>query len=200
MKKIHFLIYINDNKFFLLNLKNNKIINQQFESLKESLIINEQLFEKELNKFFTKNNIPISIFGYNTCFIKNKDLNSVILNKYIELFNEYFRNIELINIEDILNKKENTSYFNINDTYLEYFYEKKNKINLIKVENTLFNNNINKMIGYLFSNIYKPKKIVVYGNSNKITRIVEKLIHYYKVTTTFSEFSENYILEEYKKI
>lgn len=199
MSKYHFSITINDNEFLLWDIKKNKIFNKRFKSLKKDQIINIPLFSKELSHFFREFHIHLSLFGYKLIFIKPLALNVVLLEKYLEIFNDYFRKIEVVNIEEILKIDKNISYLNINHHYLDYYYLKKNKLETLRVNKNLFNNNTLKTIKYLFTAIFKSKRMIVFGNDENIPSVVEELNHNYNIIATFPEFHHKYILEEYKK-
>ena len=199
MSKSHFAIAINDDEFLLLDLKKNKIYNKRFKSLKKDQLINSPLFSKELDHFFREFHIHLSLFGHKLTFIKPIALNPVILEKYLDIFNDYFRKIEVINIENVLKIDKNKSYLNINHHYLDYYYFKKNKLDTLRVNKILFNNNTLKTISHLFTTIYKSKRMIIFGNDENIPAIVEELNHHDNSIATFPEFHQKFILEEYKK-
>ena len=199
MKKIHYVIYICDNEIFFLNLLNEKIIKSKFKSIKEEQILNSELFTDEFSKFIKKNHIKISLFGDNICFLKNKNIRGVVLEKYLEIFKDYFHRIECKDLEDVLKIENNTGYLNITTNYLDYYFMKKNEQHLIRINTEIFNNNIKKAIYHIITTIYKPKKLIVLGNVENISSIAENINHDYNIATTFPEVHYNYIFEEYKK-
>ena len=127
MKKIHYAIYICDNEIFFLNLVNDKITKEKFKSLKEDQIINSELFIEEWSKFLKQNHIKISLFGDNICFIKNKNINNVVLEKYEEVLKDYFHKIEYKDLENILKIDKDTSYLNLTNNYIDYYFMKNNE-------------------------------------------------------------------------
>ncbi len=199
MKKIHFVMYVCDNELLLLNITKNKVIEQTFKSLKEDQITNKNMFYNEFNDFLNKNHIKIPLFGWNLCFIKNELITEVQLETFQEVLNDYFKKIEIKNIEDIVKLNKDTSFMNITNNYIDYYYMKKNKSKLLRVNLQIFNNNIGKVINHLLTNFYKPRKIIVFGNHSNIPTMVEYINKNFNVPATFSEFYKSYLLEEYKK-
>lgn len=178
----------------------NKIINKPFKSLKNDNLLDANLFSKELTIFLKEEKIPISIFGYNLVFIKPSSLNKIILDKYLDIFNDYYKKIKIMNIEEIINIDKNTNYLNINNNYIDYYYYKKNELEILRINNNIFDFNIHKILNYIITNIYKPKKIIIFGNNEEIPKLAYLLNHNYNILTTFPEFPQHYILEEYKKL
>lgn len=199
MHKNHYTIYICDNVLSLLDLKKNKILTQELESLQEDKIINKNLFYKEFNQFLKQNHIRIPLFGWNICFIKNALMDDFMLEKYCEILSDYCRRINYQNIEDILNLDKETSFLNITERYIDYYYMKKNKVNVLRIHFQIFNNNIFKTVYHILNNIYTPKKIVVFGSYSEIPKIVENINRKLNINATFPEFPEKYVLEKYKK-
>lgn len=197
MKKIHFAIYINDNQFFILNQKTKEIKKQKFQSLKESQIIDSNLFFEEIATFFKKSRIHAPIFGWNLAWIKDELMNPIIIEKYKEIFSNYFKYIECKDVTKVLNMKKEIGYLNINTNYVDYYYTKgENK--LLRLHINAFNDNISKCISHILTTIYKPKKLIVFGNETNIPEIAETISRNYKMNVTFSEFYEEYVLKEYK--
>lgn len=199
MKTIEFAINICDNHLLLYNKKKNKIIEKECKSLKEDQITNANLFIEEFNLLLKQNHIRIPLFGWNACFIKNKNQNPVMTEKYIEIFSDYFRKIKIQNIEDLLNFEKDTGFLNITNNYIDYYFMKKNKVKELRINPEIFNNNYSKSISYLLTSIYKPEKITVFGTLSDISKFAETINKNYGISVTFPEKHTEYILEEYKK-
>ncbi len=199
MKKIPYTLFINDDTLFFLNNKKNKIYSQKMSCLKEEEITNSEEFSKEFAKFLIKNHIRTSLFGKNIYFLKSEYLNPIMQEKYLSILNDYFKKIALKDLTTILKITNQTSYLNINDNYIDYYYLKKNTITCLRIPLYIFNNNILKTINHFFTNFYKPKKLILFGNKENIASIAKNIFKNYNIPTTFSEFPENYILEEFKE-
>lgn len=198
MKKVHYVLYICDDEIFFLNVAKDKIMKETFKSLKEDQIINSNLFIEEFSKFIKKNHIKMTLFGENICVIKNKNINNVVLEKYQEVLKEYYNKIEFKDLENILKIDKETSFININKHYIDYYYKKQNENISLRIHLDIFNGNLKKTLCHIITNIYKPKKMIVFGKEENIPKIAENINHDYNIMTTFPEFHYNYILEEYK--
>lgn len=198
MKKVHYVLYICDDEIFFLNVAKDKIMKEKFKSIQEDQMINIQLFIDEFNTFLKKNNIKTSIFGENICIIKNRNINPVVLAKYNECLKEYFHKIEYINLEDLLKIDKDIGFLHITNNYIDYYFMKNNEKNVIRVNLQLFSNQ-KKAIHHIITTIYKPKKLIVFGGLENISKIAENISHDYNITTTFPEVHYNYIFEEYRK-
>ena len=192
-------MYLCDNEIFFLDLNTDKIISSKFKSLKEDQIIDSELFSDEFFKFLTKNHIKTTIFGQNICIIKNAKTNGIIIEKYKEILDDYFRYIEFKDLETILNIDNDNGYLNISNNYIDYYFMKKNEKNSLRINLVIFNNNLNKTIQHLFTNIYKPKKLTIFGKHDNISKLAENINKDYNILTIFPEFHYNFILEKYKK-
>ncbi len=199
MKKINYVIYLCDDELFFLDIKKENIKKAKFKSIKKDELINSSLFIDEFSKFLKQNHIKVSLFGDNICFIKNKNINLVTLEKYEELLKEYFHRIEYRDLEEILKIDTNTAFLNITNHYLDYYFMKKNEKRTLRIELSLFNDQLNKALQHIFSTIFKPKRLMVYGNLENISKIAENITNNYNITTTFPEVHYHYIFEEYKK-
>ena len=198
MKKKEYVINSCDNYFLLLN--KDQILCKEFKSLKEDQIININLFIDEFNKFLKENHIRIPLFGWIATFIKNKHLNSVLLEKYQEIFSDYFSKIKIKSIEEILKLENDNSFMNICQNYIDYYYMKKNQVQLVRINPLIFNNNYNKVINHLLTNIYKPEKLIVFGSIENISKTAESINKNLGVSVIFPEKTKEYIVEEYKKL
>ncbi len=199
MKKIHYVLYICDNEVFLLDRRKNNIIKDKFQSIKEEAIINSSLFTDEFNRFLKQNHIKTSLFGENICFIKNKNMNSVVLEKYEEILKEYFQKLEYKDLEEILKIEKDMGYLLVTKDYIEYYYMKNNEKKNIRVNLSIFNYNVNKAIQHLITFIYKSKKMMIFGNTESISKIAHDINHDYNISTTFPEIHYEFIIQEYKK-
>ncbi len=199
VKKIHYAIYICDNEIFFLDVLKEKIVKDKFKSLKEEQIQNSKLFVDEFSKFLKQNHIRISLFGDKICFIKNKSINPVILEKYEEVWQEYFHKIEYKDLDNILKIEKENGYLNITEHYLDYYFLKREEHQFLRIPLSLFNNNLRKAMHHIFTTIYKPKKLMVFGNVDNISKIAEEIRNNYNINTTFPEVYYQYVFEEYKK-
>lgn len=198
MKKIKYVLYICDNEIFFWNVVKDKIEKGTFKSIKEEQIIDSYLFIEEFHKFLNRNHIRTTLFGENISMIKNKNINPVVLEKYEECFKEYFHKIEYVDLEDLLKMDKDMSYLRITKNYIDYYFMKNNKKQGLRVPLQLFSSQ-NKVIHHLLTTIYKPKKLMVFGNGENNAKIAENISHDYNIMTTFPEVHYNYIFEEYRK-
>lgn len=198
MKKIQYVLYICDNEVFFLNIAKDEIMKDKFKSLKEEQMINSQLFIDEFNQFLKKNHIKITLFGENICFIKNRNINQIVLDKYEEILKEYFHSVKYADLIDILKIEKDNGFLLITNNYIDYYFMKNNEKRVIRVSLQLFSNQ-RKAIHHIITTIYKPKKLMVFGNLENNSKIAENISHDYNIITTFPEVYYNYILEEYKK-
>lgn len=199
MKKIHYVIYICDNEIFFLDKLKEKVEQEKFKSLKEEQIINSELFIDEFSNFLKQKHIKISLFGDNICFIKNENINPIVLEKYDEVLKEYFHKIEYKDLSEILKIEKENGFLNITEHYLDYYFMKKNERMFLRVPLSLFNHHLNKAIHHILTTIYKPKKLMVFGNLENNSKIAEDIQRDYNISTTFPEVHYHYIFEEYKK-
>lgn len=199
MKKIHYVIYICDNEIFFLDKLKDKVEQEKFKSLKEEQIINSELFIDEFSNFLKQKHIKISLFGDNICFIKNENINPIVLEKYDEVLKEYFHKIEYKDLSEILKIEKENGFLNITEHYLDYYFMKKNERMFLRVPLSLFNHHLNKAIHHILTTIYKPKKLMVFGNLENNSKIAEDIQRDYNISTTFPEVHYHYIFEEYKK-
>ena len=198
MKKIHFTIYVCDNEFFLQK-ENGQAIKETFKSLECEEIIDSSLFKEEFSKFLQKHSIRISLFGKNIVFIKSKNLSPLAQEKYKEIFNDYFRRIEFIDLEDIFQIDNENGVLFLTQKYLDYYYRKKNKKEQIRIDLKIFNDSNTKAIQHIMNNLYKPKNLIVLGPIENIASITDEIHKKYNVETTFPEAYFTYIFEECKK-
>lgn len=198
MKKIQYILYICDDEIFFLNIKKDQIVKEKFKSIKEDNIINSDLFSNEFDKFLRKNHIKTTLFGENIIFIKNTNISPISQEKYQSVLKEYFRNIEFKNLETILKVDKDVGFLNISSNYIDYYFMKKNQVATLRVSLQLFNDNLNKTLHHLLTTIYKPKKIMVFGNHENIAKIAQSIEQNYNIKTTFPEIHYNYILKECK--
>lgn len=199
MKKIRYVIYICNDEIILLDTTKNIVNNSNLKSIKEDQIIDSQLFIDEFSKFIKQNHIKISLFGDDICFIKNKNINNIVLEKYDEVLKEYFHKIEFKDLEEILKIDNDNSFLNITKNYMDYYFMKKNEKVTLRINLAIFNNNLNKAIGHLMTTIYKPKKIMLFGNQDNISKTAENISHDYNIIAKFPEVHYNYIFDEYRK-
>lgn len=199
MSKIHFVINICDNELLLLDTKQKKIVSKKFQSIDKEQIVDKMLFYDELNRLLKEHHIRIPLFGWNGCFISSQKITNIIKEKYQEILSEYFTKIKFKTIEDVVNTKNDIAYIKIVDTYIEYYFSKKGVFYSLYVDLQIFNKNIKKTINHLLTQIYKPKKIIVFGNYKDIPKIAEEILHTYNIDTKFPELPTHFILEEYKK-
>lgn len=199
MKAREFVINICDNCLLLYDQNKEEIMKKSFKSLKEDQIINCDLFIEEFNKLLKQYHIRIPLFGWNACFIKSKNQNPIITEKFIEILSNYFRKIKIKNIEDIIELEKNTGFLNISDNYIDYYFLKKNKTKVLRIPPEIFNENYNKAIAYLLTSIYKPEKMTVFGTQTDISKYAESINKNYNISVNFPEYHEQFILEEYKK-
>lgn len=199
MKKIHYAIYICDDEIFFLHVAKDKIEQEKFKSLKEEQIIDSELFMDEFSRFLRQKHIKVSLFGDNICFITNKSINPMVLEKYDEILKEYFHKIEYKDLSEILKIEKENGFLNITEHYLDYYFMKKNERMFLRVPLSLFNDHLNKAIHHILTTIYKPKKLMVFGNRDNNSKIAESIHHDYNIATTFPEVHYHYIFEEYKK-
>lgn len=199
MKKIQYVLYLCDDEIFLLDVSKDKIAKEKFKSIKEEQIINSSLFTDEINDFFKKNRIKTTLFGENICFIKNRFINPVVLEKYEEILKDYFHKIEYKNLDDILKIEKNMSFLLITKSYIEYFFIKNNEKKNEKIHLSIFNYNTTKAIQHIMTFMYKPKKLMVFGNIESISNIAQAINHDYNIITTFPEIHYEFIIQEYKK-
>lgn len=199
MKKVHYAMYLCDDEIFFLDIKKDKVKKEKFKSIKGEQIEDSDLFTKEFNKFVKQNHIEISLFGGNLCFIKNKNINVIVLEKYEEILKEYFKKIEFKDLSEILKIENDTGFFCITLNYIDFYYMKRNENHFIRVPLLLFNNHLKKTIHHIITNIYKSQKIMVFGNQENISKIAENIHNDYNIKTTFPEVHYHYIFEEYRK-
>jgi hypothetical protein len=189
--KIRYIIYINNNKIYLFDKKTNKLYKENFESLQNDEITNYTKFNFEFNKFIKTNHIKISIFGYRISFIKNIRLSNLQINIYKNILNNYFKNINFIDIENLLKTTKNTVIANITSNYIDYYYQKE----MLRIDNKIFNMDEINIFNYLINEIYKPKKIILIGNKENISKICNKLNQKYKIKCFYAENFETYIID-----
>lgn len=199
MKKKEFIINICDSNFLLYDTTKEELISKDFKSLKEDQIINSDLFREEINQLLKQNHIHIPLFGWNLVFLKSKNQNSIMTEKYKEIFSDYFRKIKEVNIEEIIDFEKDTGFLNLTDNYIDYYFLKKNKIKAIRIHPDLFNDNYNKAITYIITNIYKPEKMIIFGTLIDISKYAENINKNYGISVTFPEYPSHFIIEEYKK-
>lgn len=199
MKKREYIIHVCDSNFLLYDKTSEEIISKDFKSLKEDVIIDCNLFKDELNRLLKQNHIHIPLFGWNLCFIKKTDLNPILTEKYLEIFSDYFRKIKIVNVEDILDFEKDTGFLNLTDNYIDYYFIRKNKTKVLRMNPEIFNNNYSKTISYLLTSIYKPEKMIVFGTMTDISKIAENINKNYGIAVTFPEYHSQFIIEEYKK-
>ena len=199
MKNTHYIIYLCDNEIFLLHLKKDKIYNEKLKSIQYEQIIDNKLFSNELNEFLKKCHIKGTLFGENIVFIKNNHLSFLNIEKYTEILKEYFRKVEFQNIEEILKIDEKNGIFLFTENYLDYYF-KKGQITSIRINLEIFSNNLNKTIHHAITAIYKPKKLMVLGSMETISKIAEDIMNNYNIPTNFPEIYSHYLFEQYKKI
>ncbi len=199
MAKIHFVIYICNKELLLLDVEKNKIINKTCKSLEEDQIINGSLFIDEFNQILKENHIKLPLFGWKGCFIVNKQINNTIKEKYQEILSDYFSTIEFKNINEIINTENDRGYINITEKYVDYYFTKKNKFHALRIDLEVFNGSISKIIRHLITQIYKAKKLVVFGNYADIPKIADEIIKNYNIETKFPELPSRFLLEEYRK-
>lgn len=198
MKKIHFTIYVCDNEFFLQK-ENGQVLKETFKSLEREEIIDSSLFKEEFSKFLEKHSVRISLFGKNIVFIKSKNLSPLAQEKYKEIFNDYFRRIEFIDLEDLFQIDNENGVLFLTQHYFDYYYRKKNKKEQIRVDLKLFNDSYMKAIQHVMNNLYKPKNLIVLGPIENIAFITDEIHKKYAIDTTFPETYYTFIFEEYKK-
>lgn len=198
MNKIHEILYISDNKIYLNDIRKNKIYEGKFKSLKADEIINSKLFINEFYDFLNKNHLKQTLFGRNIKVIINT-YNKLNIEKIIEVLNECYNHIEIISLEKLLKIDINTAYIYLNKSYIDFYYQKKNEIKSIRIYLYLFHESIEKTIKHILVNIYKPKKVVVFGNIDYISKIAEIINKKFNIETNFPENFYNYIIEECKK-
>lgn len=199
MKKIQYCIYICDDELFFLDIKKDKIYKDKFKSMQEDAIINSSLFIDEFSKFLKKNHIKTTLFGENIGFIKTTRINSVVLEKYEEILKEYFHKIEYTNLEDVLKIDTDTGYLHITKNYIDYYFQKKGQNHSIRIDLEIFNGQLKKAIHHSITTIYKPKKMMVFGSPENLSKIAETIMQNYNIPTTFPEVYYHYIFEEYKR-
>lgn len=199
MKKIRYVIYICNDEIILLDTIKNIVNKSNLKSIKEDQIIASQLFSDEFSKFIKQNHIKISLFGDDICFIKNKNINNIVLEKYDEVLKEYFHKIEYKDLEEILKIDNDNGFLNITKNYIDYYFMKKNEKITLRINLAIFNNNLNKAIRHLMTTIYKPKKIMLFGNQDNISKTAENISHDYNIIAKFPEVHYNYIFDEYRK-
>ncbi len=199
MNKVRYKIFINDNCLYLLDDKSNKIYEEKFDELSQDEITNEQKFYFSFNQFIRKNKIKIPIFGYKLQLIINDKVNQIQKNKYREIFLDYFRKIEFINIKNIISINRATSIINITDNYFDFYYYKKNDICVLRIDKLIFNNNEFKIIVHFLNSIFTPKKIILFGNSDNIPKLALKINKELGIQCTYQEEYSKYILTEIQK-
>lgn len=198
MKKNHMACYICDNEFFFLN-EDGKIHHETFESLHQEEIINSSLFKEELENFLKKYRIKLSLFGKTISFLKHSELSNLSMEKYEEIFHDYFRRIEFRDIKDLFKINNETGTLLVTDSYLDYYYMKKNKKEYLRIPFKLFNENKRKIFQHIFSMIYKPKKLLILGPNENMNTIADEINKQFNIQVTFPENYYTYIFEEYKK-
>lgn len=194
MTKVRFKAYINDNYIYLLDCKKNTICEGKFNYLKNDEIINERKFYFEFNQFIKKNKIKLSLFGYNIQIICNDNLNLVQKDKYKELFLDYFKKVEFIDITSFLDLERNAIAINITENYLDFYFSKKNEKQIIRIFKLIFNNNDYRLIIHFFNTIFTPKKIIIFGTSELIPKLTEKINKELRIKCSYQEEYSKYIL------
>ena len=198
MIKVKYVAFVNDNFINLLDIKKDCIYQQKFNYLKQDEIIDESKFYFEFNSFIRKNKIKISLFGHKLILIIN-NINHLQLKTFNAIFKDYFSKIEYKNINEFLILNKTTAIINILETYIDYYYIKKNEIQSIRINKNIFNNNEFKIINHLVNMIFNPKKIVIFGTDKIIPKITKKINKELNIECTYPEDYNNYILNEYKK-
>lgn len=198
MKTREFIINICDTNLLFYDTAKEETLSKDFKSLQEDEIINSELFKEEFNQLLRTNHIHIPLFGWNLVFIKRKKQNPIITEKYKEIFSDYFRKIKEVNIEDIIDFEKDTGYLNITNHYIDFYYLKKNKIKILRIYPEIFNDNYNKMINYILTNIYKPEKMIVFGTIEDVSKYAENINKNYGISVTFPEYPSHFIIKEYK--
>lgn len=199
MSKTRYILYINDCYIYLLDNKTNKIIEKKCNHLKQDQITNEQGFYFEFSQFVRSNKIKIPIFGYKISVIINEDINEVQKNKYKEIFEDYFQKVDFIKITDILTIEKENAAMNLTKDYLDYYYLKKNENHVIRVNKEIFNNNDFKTISHVLNTIFTPQKIILFGSSNNIPKLTNKINKETGIQCAYQEEYTTYILNEYRK-
>ena len=194
MKKREFIINVCDSNFLLYDKTKEETISKDFKSLKEDQIINSELLKEEMSLLLKQNHIHIPLFGWDVTFIKSQKLNPIMTEKYKEIFSDYFRKIKEVNIEDIINFEKDSSFLNLTDSYIDYYFLKKNKSKLIRIHPEIFNDNYNKIINYIITNIYKPEKMIVFGTLSDISKYAENINKNYGINVTFPEYHSHFII------
>lgn len=194
MKKIRYILYFSNNELFLLDKKKNNVVSDFFLSVKNDEIIDEKEFIKEFNNFLKKNKILISLFGDNITIITNYEYTNFYKNNLKNIFSEYFKSINFINIIEILNISSKTAYLNITTNYLDYYYYKGEKRHL-RIPLTIFNNNITKIYNHFINTIFRPKKIYIFGNNSEIPKINDKLSKEQAILVMFIENYSEYVVK-----
>ncbi len=199
MVKGRYSIFINDDCLYLLDNKNNKIYEEILSNLSQDEIINEEKFYFSFNSFIRKNKIKIPLFGHKLQFIINDKLNPIQKNKYKEIFLDYFRKVDFININEILSLSRSTILVNITNNYIDFYYYKKNTISLLRIDKNIFNNNEFKVIIHFLNTIFNPKKIILFGTNEIIPKLTQKINKEIGIQCTYQEEYSKYILTEIQK-
>lgn len=197
MSRVRYIAFINDNYIYLLDNKKQQIYEKKFNNIKQDKIVNEQNFYFEFNQFIRNSKIRIPIFGYKIKIIVNDNMDSMQKEKYKEVYEDYFQKIEFINITEILAISKDIAAINVNKDYLDFYYLKNGENILIRGDKLLFNNNDLKLIAHFINTIFTPKKIILFGNSNTIPKLTNKINKELNIDCTFQEKYTTYILDEY---
>lgn len=199
MPKIRYIAYINDTYIYLLDNKKEKIYEKEFKNLKEDQILDEQKFYFELNQFLFSNKIRIPIFGYKLKIIINDNLNNLQKNKFKEIFEDYFQKVDFMNMTEILLMEKNKMIINITETYLDFYFIKKQEKKSLRINKIIFNNNTFNTITHVLNTIYLTPKITLIGYSDEIPKLAIKINKELGVNCTYQENSAIFSLNEYKK-
>ena len=198
MKNYRYILYINDNVLFLYDYKKKKLYKKECNYLEKNQIINNK-FYFEFHEFIRKNKIKISLWGYKLKFIIPDNLSNLQKNKYKEILEDYFKKVNIINQTKLFSINKNKSIINVNKSYIEYYYLKKGKIYCQNVNIDLFNDNVLKSITFLIKTLFKPEKILLYGNNKDIPLVATKLNKEFNIFCTYEEQFDSYILNIFLK-
>ncbi len=186
------IFWINDDKLIVYKIKTKDKFIETFKSLKNDIIIDNNLFLKEFSKFLKKNKIKITIFGYKIIVLKNNLLTQNNQNNLKNILTEYFSKIKFIDISSYLNNKKDEAYINLTDNFVDYIYKDK----YLRVNKNIFCNNTNNIIKHLITTIYKPKQITIFGNT-EVPNVAKNIYKKLNIKTIFSENYQTYFLELY---
>lgn len=199
MRNIKYVLYINDDTIFLLDRKKEHIYRQQCKYLKEDEIQNEHKFYFEWHEFLRKNKIRVSLFGHKLHVLIKKEINQIQQEKLKDIFMDFFQKVNFCYVEEILPLSKNTAIFNINDNYIDYYYLKKNEPVSITINKNLFSKKDFKAITFVVNSLFRPEKIILFGNSSKIPNLTSKINKELKIQCTYQEEYNTYVLNEYIK-